>query len=373
MSGDRGIRASGTLARLSVPASGSQHPNSLFRRAVADVFAKARRAGVANPILIGAIPFNQTHPSSLYVPQCHEIFSRDAAVAEIEPARPPQHRLIDKLRLLPDRTDYETGVQGVLDALRDGSADKVVLARLCEARFDRPVEPDWLIQRLIEQNPSGFQFRIPLPDGATLVGVSPELLVRKRGAAIYSNPLAGSARRTSDPIEDAAIEQALRHSEKDLREHRYVVDFIHEILSPLCRTLEIAEQPTAMNTATMWHLSTGIAGILKDPTLSVLQIACALHPTPALCGYPPAAAHRLIERIEPFDREFFAGIVGWCDARGDGEWAVAIRCGKVKGDTVQLFAGAGIVEGSDPEAEWHETTGKLTTMLRAVGVGAIGA
>jgi isochorismate synthase len=373
MAPERSIRASGTLARVSLPASGSTHGDSLFRSAVADAFGKARRAGVANPLLIGAIPFDQTRPSCLYVPQCHEVFSRDAILDRLDPAEPPAHQMVGEPRHIPDRATYEQGVADAIAAFRKGDADKVVLARLCEVMLDRPVEPDWLLQRLVEQNPTGFHFRIPLPDGGTLVGASPELLVRKTGMAVHSNPLAGSARRADDPVEDAEIEADLRASAKDLREHRYVTAFMRDAMAPLCETLNIPERPSTISTTTMWHLSTRISGMVKDPDLSALRIACALHPTPALCGHPTAAAHRMIRAIEPFEREMFAGIVGWCDAQGDGEWAVAIRCGVVRGDRVKLFAGAGIVDGSDPASEWRETNAKLSTMLRAIGIGAIGA
>jgi isochorismate synthase len=364
----RSIRASGIFARVSLPAGGSLNGDSLFHGAVMDVFARARRAGVANPLLIGAIPFDQSRPSCLYVPQCHEVFSRDAVLDTLVPAEPPRHRMTGQPLHTPDRATYERGVTHAIAAFRRGEADKVVLSRLCDVTLDRPVEPEWLLQRLVEQNPTGFHFRLPLPGGRTLVGASPELLLCKAGASIRTNPLAGSARRAEHPAEDARIRDTLRASAKDLLEHRYVTESMREVMAPLCDSLDIPDRPSTVSTSTMWHLSTAISGTLKNPDMSALQLACALHPTPALCGYPTQAGHRLIRSIEPFEREMFAGIVGWCDARGDGEWVVAIRCGEIRENRVRMFAGAGIVEGSDPASEWRETSVKLSTMMRALGI-----
>lgn len=368
MGPQRSIRASGILARVSLPSSGSGHGNSLFRAAVNEAFAKARRANVRKPILIGAIPFDQTRPSCLYAPQCHEVFAREDVMAHLHAGEAPAHTLGSPMRHMPDRASYEAGVASATATFRRAEAGKVVLGRLCELELDRAIDIPWVVQRLAEQNPTGFQFRLQLPDGGTLVGASPELLVRKHGATIHSNPLAGSARRASDPAQDERIRSALAESAKDMHEHRYVTAHMREILAPLCEALDVPEHPSTMATSTLWHLSTQITGQLRDPSLSALQIACALHPTPALCGHPQQAARALIRQFEPFERDMFAGIVGWCDADGDGEWAVAIRCGEIHENRVRLFAGAGIVEGSDPRLEWCETGAKLSTMLRALGL-----
>lgn len=123
-----------------------------------------------------------------------------------------------------------------------------------------------------------------------------------------------------------------------------------------------------MSTDTLWHLGTPIAGRLNGSEASVLSLACQLHPTPALCGYPTDLARQFIREQEPFRRALFSGIVGWCDSQGNGEWAVVIRCGVLDGHHVELFAGAGIVAGSDPAMEWAETGTKLGTMLKALGL-----
>lgn len=121
-----------------------------------------------------------------------------------------------------------------------------------------------------------------------------------------------------------------------------------------------------MPTATLWHLSTVLKGILKRSDTDALTLALALHPTPAVCGYPTAAARKAIEEVETFDRGLFTGITGWMDADGNGEWAVTIRCGIVGSATVRIFAGAGIVEGSVPELEWAETNAKMLPMFETL-------
>jgi isochorismate synthase len=201
-----------------------------------------------------------------------------------------------------------------------------------------------------------------------LIGVSPELLVRKRGSRVFSNPLAGSAKRRASPDEDKRTAEALLDSEKDHYEHRLVIDEIRRVMAPECTSLTIPEQPSLLSTAAMWHLSTAIEGELRNPGRSSLQLACQLHPTPAVCGAPTELARKLINLVEPFERGLFTGMVGWCDAAGNGEWVVTIRCGTVVDNCLRLFAGAGIVEASSPASEWAETQAKLGTMLAACGL-----
>jgi isochorismate synthase len=181
-------------------------------------------------------------------------------------------------------------------------------------------------------------------------------------------PLAGSAARSPDPAEDQRRASALLVSAKDRHEHAIVADAVAAALRPYCRHLDVPAAPSLRHTRTMWHLASHISGELADPSMSALALACALHPTPAVCGDPLPLARAAIAEIEPFDRGFFTGMVGWCDASGDGEWAVTIRCAEVADRSLRLFAGAGIVAGSDPEHELAETTAKLQTMLDALGI-----
>lgn len=363
LSRHRSVWASGVFERVATPAAGGALHAELAR-----ALQRARDAGIAHPIAIGAIPFDTAQPSELIVPERAEIFSRDTLppLAALPLAALPLAPVVAATSI-PGEERFKQGVRQAVANFGLSDIRKAVLSRVLEVELAGRADPAAIFASLAAQNPTGFQFRIPLSSGAELVGVSPELLLRKEGAHIVSNPLAGSARRLPDADSDAAAGGALLQSPKDLREHRYVTEDIRRLLAPLCATLDVPEQPSLLSTNAMWHLSTRIEGTLRDPAQTSLQLACHLHPTPAVCGYPTALARKLIDLVEPFERGLFAGIVGWCDADGNGEWAVTIRCGQVQGNTIRLFAGAGIVADSCPEAEWAETQGKLGTMLRALG------
>lgn len=145
------------------------------------------------------------------------------------------------------------------------------------------------------------------------------------------------------------------------------MDAVHQALAPHCTGMTVPARPTLIRTATMWHLSTTVTGTLSSPGTSALDLAMALHPTPAVCGTPTRTARQVIAETEPFDRGFFTGVVGWGNADGDGEWVVTIRCAEAEERTLRLYAGAGIVAASEPEAETAETAAKFRTFLSAVG------
>ncbi|GII00799.1 isochorismate synthase [Planobispora takensis] len=270
-----------------------------------------------------------------------------------------------RMRPVPHPDDYLKAVRRALEDMEAGRLDKVVLARTLELVSDGPLDPHALLRPLLGH---GHCFAAPLPGGRALVGASPELLVSRRGRSVISNPLAGSAARSADPAEDRRRAEALSASAKDLHEHRLVVDAVAGALEPYCAELHVPAAPELTSTETMWHLSTRVTGVLRDPDVPALALARALHPTPAVCGTPREAARQAIEELEPFDRGFYSGVVGWTDATGDGEWAVAIRCAEVAERTLRLYAGAGIVIGSDPGRELAETSAKFRTMLHALGV-----
>lgn len=359
------IEAYGVFERIRTPAAGAGRADSVLQAAVDAALARARRAGQENPIVVGAIPFDSRQPSFLFAPKFHRICAPRTATSA-----PEAHANVPALwyRSVPGRRGFEEAVAQAVANFRDGHASKAVLSRILEIEFAERVDAVAILEVLRCQNPAGYHFHAPLPDGGVLLGASPELLIRKTGGSIHSNPLAGSAKRVVDPEEDGRVGRRLLQSSKDNFEHRLVIEEIRRLLEPLCAELSVPAEPALMNTPTMWHLSSSICGELADGRLSALQLASLLHPTPAICGSPTAQARMLIERLEPFDRGFFAGIVGWCDESGDGEWAISIRCGTVNEMVVRLFAGAGIVEASDPYAEWAETEAKFATMLRAFGV-----
>jgi isochorismate synthase len=222
---------------------------------------------------------------------------------------------------------------------------------------------------VIAQNPNSYHFHLPLPQGGALIGASPELMLRKQGRDFSSCPLAGSARRDHhDAQQDRLAGESLMGSDKDRHEHKLVTDAMRDTLQARSRLLSVPTIPSLITTATLWHLATQIDGEVQDEHENALSLACLLHPTPALSGFPHQRAQQLIQQLEPFDRQLFGGIVGWCDSEGNGEWVVTIRCGTVHGTRVRLFAGAGIVADSQPESEWRETGVKLDTMLRAFGL-----
>jgi isochorismate synthase len=273
-----------------------------------------------------------------------------------------------QLRELPSKADYETAVRGSVERIRRGELRKVVLARTIEVTAERELDPRLLARRLRAVDPDAYAFAAPTDEGV-LVGASPELLVSRRGLEVRSNPLAGSAPRSGDPDEDRANAEALAASAKDREEHAIVVEAVADTLRPLCTQLTFDPEPVLRETPNIWHLSTRFRGVLTEPAPSALDLVAELHPTPAVAGTPRDAALGAIAELEPFDRGRYAGPVGWVDAEGDGEWAIALRCAELRGDRAILFSGAGIVAGSDPRQELDETERKFRSFLDALRWG----
>ena len=272
-----------------------------------------------------------------------------------------------QLHAVPSADGYAAAVAEVVRRL-DGGLRKVVLARTIEVDAGRELDPRRLAHRLRAVNPDAFTFAAPTKDGV-LVGASPELLVSRFGREVRSNPLAGSAARSGDPEEDRANADELLASAKDREEHAIVVEGIARVLRPFCRELTWDPAPTLLETPNVWHLSTRFRGLLPEPSPGVVELVQALHPTPAVAGEPRDAALGLIAELESFDRGSYAGPVGWVDASGDGEWAIALRCAELRGDHATLYAGAGIVAGSRPDAEVDETERKFRAFLDALRWG----
>lgn len=317
-------------------------------------------------MVVGALPFVPTGRLHLVVPE----YLRVAGPLQMWSGQAAARGHIEQ-QPQPDPERYAAAVAAAVEDLRAGRLRKVVLARALCLRGAAVPDVPTLVRRLAARDPWSHLFAVALPErgaGArTLVGASPELLVRRCGREVYSQPLAGSAPRHPDPVEDGRRAAALLTSGKDRDEHAHVVAAIVEALTPLCDRVEAPPGPELMRTGAMWHLATRIRARLADPTIRSLQVARALHPTPAVCGSPRTEALEVIERLEGSARDFYAGAVGWEDAGGDGEWAVAIRCAEHEGGDLRLWAGAGIVAQSDPRSELHETAAKLRTLAAAVG------
>ena len=323
---------------------------------LADRLAPALANLAPRGLVAGAMPFDYRGPDCLWA-------ADRLAQAPVAPAcaAPLKARLSEE----PSGAAYAAAVAAAL-ALMRGDLRKVVLARSLLVEADAPINIAQLLAHLA-RDPAATAFAVRLPEGRVLAGASPELLIEKRGAMIASHPLAGSAPRGSG-AQDRARAEALARSEKDLLEHGFVTEFILDTLAPLCADLRAPQGTVVTATRKMWHLGTRIEGRLRDPDQPVPLLAAALHPTPAVCGTPPDRAREVIAALEPAPRDYYAGAVGSCDARGDGAWFVSIRCAEIAGARARLFAGAGLVPSSDPEAERAETGAKFRTFLAALGL-----
>lgn len=320
-------------------------------------------------LVVGAIGFEPDAPAALMEPEL--------VVRTDGPLEPPAYfrGIRSEARVaeeIPSPAEHRVRVSSAISGINAGSVGKVVLARAVRLVADRPLDPHAVCASLIDSSPAADGFLVDLSPagdayaGRVLVGSSPELLVRRRGDQVECHPLAGSAPRDADPATDQASARALRDSGKDAFEHAFVVDSIAHALAPLCTDLEIPERPSLTSTREMWHLGTRIRGRISDPRTTALDLALAVHPTPAVCGTPTDEARRLIAGIEG-PRGFYAGAIGWSDADGDGDWMVSIRCAEIDADRrgAIAWAGGGIVADSDPDAEVAETGAKLRTVLRA--------
>ncbi|KFM84647.1 isochorismate synthase DhbC [Bacillus paralicheniformis] len=365
---ERTILAEGVLASVS-----QTEEQSLAQRA-AEVLKKARENGQKNPMVVGAVPFDDAKPAQLTVPV--EAWQAGPLTCEEDGKEEPEPALyLYDIEQIPSPEAYMTGVRRGLAGIAAGEYSKIVLSRSLQLTSPIKVDIGQLLRNLARRNTSGYNFAVDLtgqsPEAprTTLIGASPELLVSRSGFRVTANPLAGSRPRSDDPEEDRRRAAELLASPKDRHEHAVVVEAVASALKPFCRKLEVPE-PSLISTPTMWHLSTELKGELTDLSVSSLELAAALHPTPAVCGTPTNAAKEAIKQIEPFDRGFFTGMVGWCDADGDGEWVVTIRCAEAEEHALRLYAGAGIVAGSKPEEELAETSAKFRTMLLAMGMNS---
>jgi menaquinone-specific isochorismate synthase len=256
---------------------------------------------------------------------------------------------------------WREAVLAALEAIGSGRLDKVVLAREATVDAVRPFPRAELLRRLRRR--SGGSTFLYASNG--FVGASPELLVRRQGRVAVSRPMAGTVPRGDSTTAEADGLARLTSSPKEAAEHRLVVDAVAEGLAKVADRVEVG-RPEVVRLATVAHLATEIAAELTGPLPTALELAGLLHPTPAVGGSPKDAALAAIAAFEPFDRGCYAGPVGWVDRAGDGEWAVALRGATIRGHRARLLAGAGIVAGSDPEAEWAETEHKLRAMLEVL-------
>ncbi|MHB1987068.1 MAG: isochorismate synthase [Acidimicrobiales bacterium] len=349
--------------------------------------APPRATGSGLPIAVGAMPFRPESETQLLIPELtlfhtassgmhalivaregrhEEVFARFAAEAMAGSRRdgtaPP-----DSFRLRSARSheDFLARVAHAVEEVRSGRLDKVVLAREVVIEANRPFRQGDLLERLRSLHPSCMTFSV---DG--FVGASPELLIRRTGDKLFSDPLAGTAARSGDPASDRRTEKSLLSSVKERQEHRAVVDAIADGLTPVMRSLDVPEGPEIVELRNVSHLRTRIRGTLAErPGIGLFPTAldalALIHPTPAVSGSPVDVALEYLTKTEELDRGRYAGPVGWIRADGDGEFHLGIRAAVVDGASAQLFAGVGIVADSDPLAELQETQLKLQAVLAA--------
>jgi isochorismate synthase len=260
---------------------------------------------------------------------------------------------------------WTAAVEAAGKRLRAGDADKVVLAREVLARGDGVVSAGAVARSLRAAYPSCFTYLVTGADGTAFAGASPELLVRRSGRRAYSQPMAGSVARGANEADDERLARQLEESAKDNAEHRLASEFVVEALRPFSRTVE-ARAPEVVRFTNIQHLATAVTAELTDPAAGALELAAALHPTPAVGGWPREAADALIDELEGLERGWYAGAVGWIDPRGDGEFAIALRCGLLWEDGARLYAGVGVMPDSDPARELEETELKFKALLMAL-------
>jgi menaquinone-specific isochorismate synthase len=319
-------------------------------------------------VAFGALPFDPSSPAELVVPaeiygraddgtRWHTVIEPVATNARVA-TRAPSRFTVEPTRSPESWCDL---VEQATKEMAGDTLRKVVLAREIVVTADEPFAVVDILDRLRNTYPGCHVFSV---DG--FVGASPELLVSRVGDMVRSHPMAGTAPRGGDPTSDARLAASLLASTKDRQEHQITIDMVHDTLLPWCSYLDYEAEPSIVPVANVQHLATLVEGRLSSPAPSVLELVRALHPTPAVCGSPRDEAFAFIREHEGFDRGRYAGTVGWVDARGNGTWAVSVRCADIDGATARVCAGNGIVADSDPATELAETRAKFQAMLSAL-------
>ncbi|MBM3720137.1 MAG: isochorismate synthase [Actinobacteria bacterium] len=325
------------------------------------------------PILFASFSFDESDPSYLVIPRV--LVGRRGEKRwitwigdEVEPA-------LERLDPKPDPRKIEWSgsngdlwrdrVSDLINRIKSGSVEKVVLARSLDGIASQPLDPRRILKLLHQHYPTTWSF---LHTG--LIGATPELLVRLSKSMITSRVLAGTIKRTGNDERDLSLAASLARSSKDLEEHEYAVRSVADAISPICSSINAPESPFVLHLANVMHLATDVTGVLNDsanPT-DVLDALERLHPSAAVCGTPRDKAQEAIEEVEGAMRGRYAGPVGWIDIRMDGEFGIALRCGQIdeSKSKIRIYAGCGIVASSDPSDEYAESEAKLLPMRSAL-------
>jgi menaquinone-specific isochorismate synthase len=335
----------------------------------------------SGPVLFGSVAFDPTVGTSVFVVPEVVVGRRDGQTwvtvtgdAGSDDRAVPEFTEQDAAETI-GRLAYSDGaldpmawcgaVAAAVGRIDAGELDKVVLARDLVATADRPLDPRRLLLRLAERFPDTWTFAV---DG--LLGATPEMLLARTGRTLSARVLAGTVRRGAG-ADDQRLADQLLSSAKDHTEHAYAVDSLARTLAPHCAELDVPERPSLLTLPNVRHLASDVLGRQRDDDpAGLLELVGAVHPTAAVCGTPTDRAYRMIAELEGMDRGRYAGPVGWLDARGDGEFGLALRCAQLTGEddgrSARLFAGCGIISGSDPEAELAETQAKFAAFQAAL-------
>jgi menaquinone-specific isochorismate synthase len=377
-----GLVGWGAAAKITLPAGQDRFVTG--EKWLREVFDTAHVTGEVNlpgtgPVAFGSFSFDPTSDGSvLVVPRT--VLGRKEGTAWLTTIRPASEPDPGTLAPAPEppaaptglrwadgsltAPEWERAVATAVAAIREGPLRKVVLAMEMNATAAADIDGRVLLARLAARYPDCYTFAC---DG--LLGATPELLISRTGRKLHSVVLAGTMPRGGTPDADETLGAALLASAKDRDEHHYAVEDVRAALQPLCPDLRVDEQPSLLKLANLQHLATYVHGELAagdDRSHSALALAAALHPTAAICGTPAEPAMELIRELEGMDRGRYSGPVGWVDARGNGEWGIALRCGLIAGRNARLFAGCGIVAGSKPPAEVAEAQTKFSPMRYAL-------
>ena len=258
---------------------------------------------------------------------------------------------------------WKACVRTAINLIHSGALDKVVLARDFMGRSHSSIDARAILKKLATEYPSTWTFAV-----SGLIGATPELLLRLTRGMVTSRVLAGTISKSGDDERDLALAASLARSSKDLEEHEYAVRSVADALEPFCTSTNVPESPFVLHLANVMHLATDVTGALAEKLAHVdaFTILEQLHPSAAVCGTPRQEAAALIAEIEESSRGRYAGPVGWIDAAGDGELGIALRCGQINADSIRIFAGCGIVAGSDPDKELTESHAKFVPMRSAL-------
>lgn len=355
---------------LRIEASGSNRIAELaakWKELVANT-AIDNQVGLPGSGMIGltSITFSEhsSAPSVLYVPKtaivirgenAFEISADAPTIAEPELKKPSGVFLQGDL----SASRFRELVQQAVGIISTSELDKVVLSRDLVMPISQRPDLSEAVAKLHDRYPHCWTYAI-----GDVFGASPELLLRAEAGEVSARVLAGTAGRGTDPDVDRAIAEGLAHSHKNRHEHDYAAQSMVERLEPFCEIVEADSEPFSLALPDLWHLATDVRGKLK-PGVSLLDVIAELHPTAAVAGTPRLKAQQLIAELEPYDRAGYAGPVGWLSSDGSGELAIALRGGVIEQNQIRAFAGCGIVEESDPQAELDETELKFRAVRHA--------